>query len=850
MPKNTDKALDGIIDAIKTIVDGKINEGPFDITKNAKITQSLGNNTYDILLDNNTYRKIKSNGDTSYNVNDVVKVMIPQNNPSLMFILGGGGSGSAIATVYGDLSGKPQINSITLNGGNNTFTTANIPDSTDKRYVTDAQITKVNNTSGTNTGDETISTLGTKISGSTSKTTPVDADVIALSDSAASNILKKLSWANIKGTLKIYFDTLYAIVGHTHTSTNITDFDVEVSNNTDVAANTSARHTHSNKSILDNTTASYTTAEQTKLSGIDTNANNYSHPTQTAITSNNSNGVVIQDISIDTLGHTTSVGIVDLDGRYYTETEVNNLLNSKQSTSEKGVANGYASLDSAGKVPSTQLPSYVDDVLEYANLASFPVTGESGKIYIALDTNKTYRWGGSAYVYITSGAVDSVDGQTGIVNLSNVYEPKNTNIQTHISSTSNPHNVTTSQIGAEPAFTKNTAFNKNFGTTAGTVTEGNHVGSTGSSHGVATTSVNGFMSSTDKTKLDGVAVGANNYTLPVATATLGGVKSGTDITVDASGNVSVNDDSHNHVISNVDGLQTALDGKEPTISKNTAFNVNFETVSTNIKMDGTQSVGALSTVARADHVHPTDTSRASTAVATTSVNGLMSSTDKTKLDGIESGATADMTANEILTAIKTVDGTTSGLDADLLDGQHGSYYAPISSPSFSGVPTAPTAPNGTNTTQIATTEFVQAAVSASGGGDMLKSTYDPTNKNADAFNMDNMVSGVTNKVVTEPEKATWNGKQDALPAGTTSQFLRGDKTFQAVTKSNVGLGSVQNYGIATQLEAEAGASNIKYMTPLRVKESIISNTSEFTIIKTQLSEPIGLSENDIWFKIL
>lgn len=55
-------------------------------------------------------------------------------------------------------------------------------------------------------------------------------------------------------------------------------------------------------------------------------------------------------------------------------------------------------------------------------------------------------------------------------------------------------------------------------------------------------------------------------TLPVAGASIGGVKSGTDITVDVSGNVSVNDDSHNHIISNVDGLQTALDGKEPTIT--------------------------------------------------------------------------------------------------------------------------------------------------------------------------------------------------------------------------------------------------------------------------------------------
>jgi hypothetical protein len=56
----------------------------------------------------------------------------------------------------------------------------------------------------------------------------------------------------------------------------------------------------------------------------------------------------------------------------------------------------------AGKVPANQLPSYVDDVEEYTNLAAFPVTGESGKIYIALDTNITYRWSLTTYVVIGS----------------------------------------------------------------------------------------------------------------------------------------------------------------------------------------------------------------------------------------------------------------------------------------------------------------------------------------------------------------------------------------------------------------------------------------------------------------
>lgn len=77
------------------------------------------------------------------------------------------------------------------------------------------------------------------------------------------------------------------------------------------------------------------------------------------------------------------------------------ILSKKLDASLKGVANGLATLDSSGKVPSAQLPSYVDDVLEYTNKASFPTTGESGKIYIDQTTNLTYRWGGTAYVEIS-----------------------------------------------------------------------------------------------------------------------------------------------------------------------------------------------------------------------------------------------------------------------------------------------------------------------------------------------------------------------------------------------------------------------------------------------------------------
>ena len=76
-------------------------------------------------------------------------------------------------------------------------------------------------------------------------------------------------------------------------------------------------------------------------------------------------------------------------------------------SNQKGMANGVATLDSAGIIPANQLPSYVDDVLEFATLANFPSVGEAGKIYIAIETSKTYRWTGTVYVAI--GGAEAAD---------------------------------------------------------------------------------------------------------------------------------------------------------------------------------------------------------------------------------------------------------------------------------------------------------------------------------------------------------------------------------------------------------------------------------------------------------
>ena len=80
-----------------------------------------------------------------------------------------------------------------------------------------------------------------------------------------------------------------------------------------------------------------------------------------------------------------------------------------------GVANGIASLDDGGKVPANQLPSFVDDVIEVANISAAPETGESGKIYVALDTGKCYRWSGTMYVEISSSDVVTASDKNGYI---------------------------------------------------------------------------------------------------------------------------------------------------------------------------------------------------------------------------------------------------------------------------------------------------------------------------------------------------------------------------------------------------------------------------------------------------
>lgn len=92
-----------------------------------------------------------------------------------------------------------------------------------------------------------------------------------------------------------------------------------------------------------------------------------------------------------------------------------------------GVANGVASLDINGKIPASQLASFVDEIKEVNGINNAPEIGESDKIYVDTVTNKTYRWSGTAYVEISASDIVTASEKNGYIKINGtdvkVYEP-------------------------------------------------------------------------------------------------------------------------------------------------------------------------------------------------------------------------------------------------------------------------------------------------------------------------------------------------------------------------------------------------------------------------------------------
>jgi adenosyl cobinamide kinase/adenosyl cobinamide phosphate guanylyltransferase len=382
-------------------------------------------------------------------------------------------------------------------------------------------------------------------------------------------------------------------------------------------------------------------------------------------------------------------------------------------------------------------------------------------------------------------------------------------------------------------------------------TPSSHVGSTGNSHGVATTSVNGFMSSVDKTKLDGVATNANNYVHPVTHPPS-----------------IIAQDTNNRFVT--DSEKTTWNNKASTDVATTSSN-GLMSSTDKTKLNGIESGAQVNNISNADatsltsgsdstlHYHSTDRNRANhtgTQLSST-ISDFASSVRSVVLTGLTTATNALITSSDsILSALgklqKQISDNLSTLSSHMTNftnphevtkTQVGlgnvtdeSKATMFTSPTLTGTPIAPTATAGTNNTQIATTAFVSNAMSSAGLGDMLKSVYDTNNNGkvdvadlAESVDWANVTSkpttftpsshthgNITNvgAIGTTANLVVMTGESGVLgakTAGTTSQYLRGDGAWE--TPANT------TYAEITSAEITDGTSTtLRTITGRRAKE--------------------------------
>lgn len=336
-------------------------------------------------------------------------------------------------------------------------------------------------------------------------------------------------------------------------------------------------------------------------------------------------------------------------------------LNSKvqQFINSKGAPNGLASLNESGIIPSAQLPSYVDDVIEVDTFSNLPGTGESGKIYIVQDTNLTYRWSGTDYVEISKSLAL---GET--------------------SSTAYPGDkgkATTDKLNRIPDKLITDTVNVNQSTTEAVLNfttyrqEAQQVGRNTLTITSATISQAGLMSSSDKTKLDGLKdqAGITSDINAVQTNLETHINNKSNphkVTKDQVGLGNVNNTSDaNKPISNA--TQTALNGKfsatDGNALKQRVDNIP-ELVATDITVDSDNDSVNISL----DKTSIVDGTLSGTTIninsATASKAGILVPTDKSKIDKIITNGNGTKYLSDNGT-YKEVSGGSSSSDINIIE---------------------------------------------------------------------------------------------------------------------------------------------------------------------------------------
>lgn len=336
-------------------------------------------------------------------------------------------------------------------------------------------------------------------------------------------------------------------------------------------------------------------------------------------------------------------------------------LNSKvqQFINSKGAPNGLASLNESGIIPSAQLPSYVDDVIEVDTFSNLPGTGESGKIYIVQDTNLTYRWSGTDYVEISKSLAL---GETS----STAYS-------------GDKGKATTDKLNRIPDKLITDTVNVNQSTTEAVLNfttyrqEAQQVGRNTLTITSATISQAGLMSSSDKTKLDGLKDQAGITSDIDAVQTnlethINNKSNPHEVTKDQVGLGNVDNTSDaNKPISNA--TQTALNGKfsatDGNALKQRVDNIP-ELVATDITVDSDNDSVNISL----DKTSIVDGTLSGTTIninsATASKAGILVPTDKSKIDKIITNGNGTKYLSDNGT-YKEVSGGSSSSDINIIE---------------------------------------------------------------------------------------------------------------------------------------------------------------------------------------
>lgn len=337
--------------------------------------------------------------------------------------------------------------------------------------------------------------------------------------------------------------------------------------------------------------------------------------------------------------------------------ELNNKV--QQFINSKGAPNGLASLNESGIIPSAQLPSYVDDVIEVDTFSNLPGTGESGKIYIVQDTNLTYRWSGTDYVEISKSLAL---GETSSTAYSGDKGKATTDKLNRIPDKLITDTVNVNQSTTE-AVLKFTTYRQ----------EAQQIGRNTLTITSATISQAGLMSSSDKTKLDGLKDQAGITSDIDAVQTnlethINNKSNPHEVTKDqvGLGNVDNTSDANKPIST---ATQTALNGKfsatDGNALKQRVDNIP-ELVATDITVDSDNDSVNISL----DKTSIVDGTLSGTTIninsATASKAGILVPTDKSKIDKIITNGNGTKYLSDNGT-YKEVSGGSSSSDINIIE---------------------------------------------------------------------------------------------------------------------------------------------------------------------------------------